>query len=59
MKTTKFNCESCEDTGKDFYSCCGVDMRGQDHDFCPDCKEHTGWDGLKNAEPCQECNDVK
>jgi hypothetical protein len=49
-------CESCEGTGKDFYSCCGDDMRGKDFDLCPTCKEHTGWMGsLKEAEPCYEC----
>ena len=48
-------CFACEGTGKNFYSCCGIDMRGKDLDICPDCKEHTGWDGLKNAEDCDEC----
>lgn len=50
-------CSSCEGTGKDFFSCCGVDMRGRDYDNCPDCKEHTGWSGnIKDSEDCPECN---
>ena len=54
--STENECESCEGTGKDFHSCCGVDMRGNDYDICPDCKEHTGWSGLKDAEFCTECH---
>ena len=48
-------CECCEGTGKDFFSCCGVDMRGNDIDICPDCKEHTGWDGTSDGD-CTECD---
>lgn len=47
------DCEQCEGTGDDFYSCCGDDMRGNDYDLCPTCKEHQGYEeGNKN---CQEC----
>lgn len=53
IRTTKV-CESCEGTGRDFYSCCGDDMRGRDIDNCPSCKEHTGWDG-KGTGDCFEC----
>ncbi len=57
MKPTKeYLCDACEDTGKDFYSCCAIDMRGKDYDNCPDCGEHTGWSGdIKDCEPCQDC----
>jgi hypothetical protein len=49
------DCTSCEGTGDNFYSCCGDDMRGNDYDICPTCKEHTGWDGTRDDE-CTECN---
>ena len=49
-------CEACEGTGKDYYSCCGVDMRGYDIDLCPECYEHTGYEGLDSAEDCSECD---
>lgn len=49
------SCEQCEGTGKDFYSCCGDDIRGKDLDFCPTCKEHTGWENLNNCENCDNC----
>jgi len=48
-------CEACEGTGKNFYSCCGDDMRGRDFDNCPTCHEHTGWDGKEDGD-CIECN---
>jgi len=48
-------CPSCEGTGNDFFSCCGMDMRGKDHDLCPKCKEHTGWDG-ESTGTCPDCN---
>jgi hypothetical protein len=48
-------CEYCEGTGKEFYSCCQVDMRGEDIDICPKCGEHTGWDGDSNGD-CYECD---
>ena len=48
-------CGCCEGTGKNFFSCCGVDMRGNDIDICPDCKEHTGWDGSSYGD-CTECD---
>lgn len=51
-------CEMCDGTGKEIFSCCGVDMRGRDHDICSarGCGEHTGWPGsLKEAEDCHEC----
>ena len=32
-------------------------MRGKDLDICPDCKEHTGWDGEDMGDDgCPECN---
>ena len=49
------DCTNCEGTGDNYYSCCGDDMRGNDYDICPTCKEHTGWDGERDDE-CTECN---
>jgi hypothetical protein len=49
------DCTNCEGTGDNYYSCCGDDMRGNDYDICPTCKEHTGWDGERDEE-CTECN---
>ena len=48
-------CECCKGTGKDFFSCCGDDMRGSDLDLCPSCHKHTGWDGSSYGE-CTECD---
>lgn len=56
FKNLEHHCPSCEDTGKDFYSCCGDDMRGKDSDLCPSCFEHTGWSGkIKDCDDCEEC----
>ena len=50
-------CEACEGTGKDYYSCCGDDMRGSDDGLCPSCYEHTGIDAHNEpSEDCSECN---
>lgn len=54
MKET-IECEECEGTGIDYYSCCGVDMRGNDMDLCPKCYEHTGWDDDQPVD-CTACN---
>lgn len=53
-ETDQVICEACEGTGKNFFSCCGDDMRGRDFDNCPTCHEHTGWDGESDGE-CIEC----
>lgn len=50
METQTINkeCENCQGTGQEIYSCCGDDIRGNDIDLCPTCKEHTGGE-------CYEC----
>lgn len=56
LNEKEVDCEACEGTGKDFMSCCGDDMRGNDYDLCPSCHEHTGWSGsIKDCEFCMEC----
>lgn len=46
-------CEHCDGTGREFYSCCGDDIRGNDIDLCPTCYEHCD---VEDGEPCYECN---
>ncbi len=52
METIKKECEYCEGTGEEKFSCCGDDIQGtiyEDIGICPTCKEHTGGE-------CGECN---
>jgi hypothetical protein len=45
-------CLVCDGTGKVCFSCCGDDIKENDHDLCPSCKEHCSLD----EENCEECN---
>ena len=51
----KSECDQCNATGIDSFSCCGDDMSGADIDICPTCKEHTGIDCHNEGEPCDNC----
>ncbi len=44
-------CNSCDGDGYTVTSCCGNDIKGNDIDLCPTCKEHCGME----RETCEEC----
>jgi hypothetical protein len=45
-------CIECNGTGKVCYSCCGDDIKGNDFDLCPTCKEHCSLE----EERCESCD---
>lgn len=47
-------CDDCDGDGYTISSCCGDDMKGNDHGICPTCKEHTG--GEDDKQDCDTCN---
>lgn len=53
--SNKVECEDCEGTGEEYYSCCGDDVKGtdaEDYGICPTCNEHL--DG--EYSPCGSCD---
>ena len=47
-------CTACDGDGKEYYSCCGDDVKGTqyaDIGICPTCKEHLG-----GEETCDLCD---
>lgn len=46
-------CEDCDGTGVNQFSCCDRDMRSNDWGVCPECKEH--WT-VDEDDQCDSCN---
>ena len=52
MKEEKIICETCGDSGRVQYSCCGDNITTNEDDICPGCGEHCG----NETEECPNCN---
>ena len=51
-------CEQCGGHGYFVFSCCGDDIRGNDMDFCPTCKEHCDMDTQDECSLCEGTGEV-
>lgn len=55
------DCPECDGTGKVYYSCCGDDVKGTQHEdygICPTCKENLSGEH-EDCETCGGTGEVK